>query len=350
MTDRMGGINDRRSAVTPRQAVTLGAAMMLALATSGLASTMVNAQTTLLATAGIGDGTVAGQAFKPGDITVAVGDSVTFSIASDDPHTITFGSGPADVPPPLWPTAGFEAPDPASPPPYDLGTASYDGTGFINTGILFGKTSSATIEFTAPGSFPFICLIHPGMAGQVTVVEEGPTTTQDEADAAIAATDALLLGQVDSVREDRLASTSTTENEDGTTTWNIFADAGTEAGPMPGGGSGFLELTEFLPMQIEISAGDTISWTADRIHTVTFVPDGMDAEEVFPSEEAAFAPIGGDTYDGTEVVNSGAFNFPLDPSVPPVTEYSLTFPEPGTYPYFCAIHAVLGQVGVVIVT
>lgn len=333
-----------------RRTAMLATAATLALATVGLGASATTAQMNLAVTAGIGDGTVAGQAFKPGDITVAVGDSVTFSITSDDPHTITFGAGPEGVPPPFWPLSGFEAPDSESPPPYDLGTTTFDGTNFVNTGILFGKTSSATIEFTAPGTFPFFCAIHPGMGGEVTVVEGGATTTQEEADAAIAATDEYLLSQVEPSREARLAATTSSANEDGSTTWNVFADAGTAVEPMPGGGTGYLELLEFTPAEIDIAAGDTVTWTADAIHTVTFLPEGTDPASLFPSEEAAAMPLGGGTYDGTEPVNSGFFNFALEPDTPPMTEYSLTFPEPGTYPFFCVLHADLGQLGTVIVS
>jgi plastocyanin len=282
----------------------------------------------------------------PGEVTVAVGDSVTWNIGSDDPHTITFGDGPADVPPDAWPVTGFTAPDPTAPPPYDLGSVTYDGTGFINTAILFGKTSKAAVSFSAAGTFPFYCAIHPGMAGTVNVVEAGgDVTTQEEADAAGAATSEFLLGQVDSLREQRLASVSETANDDGTTTWNLYADAATEVGPLPGGGTGLLELLEFTPPAAEIGVGDTITWTASRTHTVTFVPEGTDPATVFPELPAAIPPMGGTTYDGTAPVNSGFLNF--GPGTP--SSYTLTFPTEGVYPFLCAIHAPLGQTGVVAV-
>ena len=317
------------------------------------APTTVMAQEPLTVIAGVGDGTVAGQAFGPGDFSVSVGDSVTFSIGSDEPHTVTFGAGPADVPPPFWPIAGFAQPSEeaaSAPPPYDLGTATYDGSGFVNTGFLVGKGSTATVQFEAPGTFPFFCSLHPGMAGQVTVVEDGATTTPDEAASAAAATSDALLAQVEPLREERLAATSTTENDDGSSTWNVFVDAVTAVDTQPGGGSGYLELLEFTPAQIEIEPGDTIHWTAAQVHTVTFMPEGTDAEALFPSDEALLAPIGGTTYDGTEVVHSGILGFPTGPDSPPVTEFSVTFPTPGVYPFFCALHAQLGQVGVVTVT
>jgi plastocyanin len=333
-----------------RRTGVLGAATVLAAASVMSISPASSAQSTLTVGVGVGDGTVAGQAFLPGDVTVLVGDSVTFSITSDQPHTITFGEGPADAAPPFWPVSGFTAPAPDTPPPFDLGIATYSGTEFLNTGILPVKTSTATVEFTAAGTFPYLCVIHPGMAGQVNVVESGTATTQADADAAAQETSELLLGQVDQMRADRLAATSSTENADGTTTWNVFGDAASEAGPMPGGGTGFMELVEFTPPEIVIGAGDTVHWEVIEVHTVTFVPEGVDPATVFPTEEAVFAPIGGPTYDGTEAASSGILGFPLDPSAPPPLEFSLTFPTAGTYPFFCALHVELGQKGTVVVS
>jgi plastocyanin len=67
-------------------------ASVMALLAAGIgAPTSVMAQEPLTVTAGVGDGTVAGQAFGPGDFSVSVGDSVTFTIGSDEPHTVTFG-------------------------------------------------------------------------------------------------------------------------------------------------------------------------------------------------------------------------------------------------------------------
>lgn len=341
----------RPRASTRRRSVALGAAALLSVTALGIVAPVAGAQSTpLVLGVGAGDGTVAGQAYLPGDATVVVGDQVTFTITSDEPHTITFGEGPADAAPPFWPVAGWTAPAADAPPPFDLGVATYSGTEFLNTGILAGKTSSATVEFTTAGTFPFFCAIHPGMAGQITVVESGTATTQAEADAAGATTRDLLLGQVDQMRADRLAAVSTTDNADGTKTFNVFTDGGTgEAAPMPGGGTGFLELLEFTPPAIEIGAGDTITWSASAPHSVTFIPEGTDPATVFTSEQAAFMPIGGSTYDGTAPASSGVLMFPVDPSTPPPTTYSLTFPTAGTYPFFCILHSELGQVGQVVV-
>lgn len=321
-------------------ALTIGLAVLMA--------PSVAAQEPLRIGVGVGDGTVAGQSYLPGSYRVLAGDRVTFVITSDEPHTITFGAGPADVPPPFWPVAGWEAPAPDGPPPYDLGEATFTGMNHLNTGIVFGKGTSASVVFPTPGMYSFYCAIHPGMSGEVEVLESGEATSQAEADAAGQLTSDLLLGQVDRLRAERLAAAGSIANDDGTVTWTVFTEAGlTATDPMPGGGTGYLELLEFTPAEMEISVGDSVRWVAESVHTVTFIPEGVDPASIFPSEEAAFAPVGGLTYDGSEPASSGILGFPLDPSTPPATEYSLTFTREGVFPYFCVLHGELGQVGTI---
>jgi plastocyanin len=337
------GMRRSRAPAMVRRWAAVGLATGLALSTVATVAPAVSAQTAPLKVgAGAGTGTVSGNTYLPGAFTVNVGDTVTFQVMSDESHTVTFGLGPADVAPPFWPVSGWTAPAPDAVAPVDLGVASYGGTEFLDTGIV-SKGTTASVTFTAAGTFPFFCAIHQGMSGEVTVVDGGTATTQAEADAAATATSDALLGQVDAVRAARLAETTTTENADGTRTFNVFADAGTDPAPQPGGGTGYLELLEFTPAGLEIGAGDTVHWTVKNVHSITFVPDGVDPSALFTSEEAAFAPIPGDTYDGTAAVSSGVIG--LGPTAP--KEFALTFPTAGTYPFFCLLHSELGQVGTV---
>ena len=127
--------------------------------------------------------TVVGLAeFTPGETTIPSGGSVTWNI--NGPHSVTFnapedarviiGKGPDgrthlnekaaspalfNVPPP--PEGEPEGP----PPTVDLG--SYDGSGFANTGIQFGGAFKVT--FTKPGTYSYICVVHPDMKGTVKV-------------------------------------------------------------------------------------------------------------------------------------------------------------------------------------
>ncbi|MBX3031667.1 MAG: hypothetical protein KF809_16080 [Chloroflexi bacterium] len=324
--------------------VLLGAgASGLAIAAALALSQTASAQEPLRIAVGGGDGTVAVQAFLPGAVRVDVGDSITFTITSPEPHMVTFGEGPTEQPPTEWEASGW--PTITSTPggaPVDLGLAIWNGSGLLHTGLLF-EGSSATVLFDTPGTFTFLCPIHPGMSGEVTVLAagEGAATTQSEADAAGAASSEALLAQTETLREARTASVESITAADGTTTWRIFADAATVGTILPGGGEGYLELLEFVPAELAIQPGDTVHWSARGVHTVTFPRTGQAPTSVDPFVPAS----GGETYDGTAAAHSGLLNAgPGSPSA-----YALTFPTAGTFAYVCALHAGLGQVGTIVV-
>lgn len=318
-----------------------------ALFTAGLIASMLvlmtapraHAATTLNVGVGVGSGTTAGNVYAPGDVTILVGDSVKFTIESDEPHSVTFGNGPAGVPPPEWPAAGFTG---SNPPPPGLAalTGTYNGTGFLNTALMFGKGSSATVTFTAAGAFPFICQIHPGMAGTVNVVASGTTTTQAEADAKATLTENAILGAEAALEAAQTAQVTQTERSDGTSLWNIYTNSGQAPGPQPGGGTGFLELLRFVPPSLDIQEGDTVKWTALATHSVTFPAAAQDPSTIDPFTTP---PTTNDTYDGSSFYHSGLLA--AGPGAP--TTYELTFPDAGTFNYICALHVFLGQTGVI---
>jgi plastocyanin len=121
----------------------------------------------------------------PATLHVSNGATVTFSMSADtrEVHTATFGdtSAPNGYVYKLGQTA-FAGPgiDPIGvypsdvPMPIKLSPASH-GNGFANTGALDHDSgtpqipSSATITFTAPGTYNYICLVHPFMHGEVIV-------------------------------------------------------------------------------------------------------------------------------------------------------------------------------------
>jgi plastocyanin len=298
-----------------------------------------HAATTLNVGVGVGSGTTAGNVYAPGDVTVLVGDSVKFTIESDEPHSVTFGNGPADVAPPEWPAAGFTG---TNPPPPGLAalTGTYAGTGFLNTSLMFGKGSNATVTFTAAGAFAFLCQIHPGMSGTVNVVASGTTTTQAEADAKAALTTNAILGAEAALEAAQTAQVTETERSDGTSLWNIFTNSGQAPAPQPGGGTGFLELMRFVPPSLDIQEGDTVKWTALSVHSVTFPAAGQDPSTIDPFTTP---PTTNDTYDGSSFYNSALML--AGPGA--ATSYELTFPDAGSFNYICALHIFLGQTGVI---
>jgi plastocyanin len=74
-------------------------------------------------------------AFEPADISVKAGTTVTWTNSDDIPHTVTKEGGPG---------------------------AEFD-SGDLDPGSTFEQT------FDAPGKVDYVCTIHPGQAGTVTV-------------------------------------------------------------------------------------------------------------------------------------------------------------------------------------
>lgn len=112
---------------------------------------------------------------------------------------------------------------------------------------------------------------------------------------------------------------------------------------------------KFLPGTITIDAGDTVHWVANSVelHTVTFLAGGQALPTFNPGDPTQNTAQGGSVYDGSSYYNSGVMTTVPDgedagpiPPVPHVASYDLTFPDAGTYTYYCLVHGV-AMVGVV---
>jgi plastocyanin len=141
----------------------------------------------VLAGSGAEDPTAPGiEEFGPRNIKVPVGGSVTWLFIG--PHSVSFNApreaqnslvkgddggwhinekaaAPAGGPP----VATNDGP-PGPPKVTDGG--SWDGTGFRNTGLVISfppALSAYKLTFTKAGTYGYVCLIHPGMFGSVTV-------------------------------------------------------------------------------------------------------------------------------------------------------------------------------------
>ena len=186
---------------------------------------------------------------------------------------------------------------------------------------------------------------------------------------------------------DRVSNPPEASNPDGTKTWQ--AAAGVSGSNKP-----WLSINEFGPSQMAIIAGDTVTWTNQGPgavpHTVTGFAPNSDAisQNLNPyqpgcmtsSGELQLPPAGSfppdiwNTCPGMEVNNLTESSQPSAPSGDPYTDgertsgillpqeyldspvgaglpfessYSVTFPNPGTYTYHCAIHP--GMTGTVVV-
>lgn len=125
----------------------------------------------------------ASDAFFPRRLTIHAGDTVTWIGGF---HTVTFG--PAALRDQLEQHSLMAMPQSSGPSQLVLnpkvafpsGGATYDGTGFVNSGILFlrvphgsHKPPMYSLTFTKPGTYEYDCLIHPHMEGTITVLPAG---------------------------------------------------------------------------------------------------------------------------------------------------------------------------------
>jgi plastocyanin len=105
-----------------------------------------------------GDQGIQALAFLPNDVSANVGDQITWSFPTHEPHTLTFV--PAGQPRP-----------PASAPATPSG-GTLDGTKLINSGALLGG-ATYTVKLGASGDFAFVCLIHGRMSDTLHVQPAG---------------------------------------------------------------------------------------------------------------------------------------------------------------------------------
>lgn len=134
-------------------------------------------------------------------------------------------------------------------------------------------------------------------------------------------------------------------------TWTV--QVGSEAEHMA------LQGMRFLPGDVTIDEGDTVTWVARaaEIHTVTFFPGGKPMTTLpgfNPGDVSQLTQQGDNTYNDPQNLHSSGLmtNVPDNedigplPPVPHVHSYSLTFPEEGTWTYYCWVHGKV-MVGVV---
>lgn len=322
--------------------------------------------------------------FLPNDITIVAGDTIVWDRVLF--HTVTLLSGESTVP---WlsilkdgrlgvvPEVGFpsgmvfrEELEPIAiaswardrlgllaPTDEELvinGNNEYDGAGYFNSGAPFNPDTlprKVPVKFTKPGVYQVVCLIHPDMQATITVLQEGFTApeSQEELDARAERERTSMIAHAESL----FAASQQVDRR-------RRADLTTEHGLKTGIFQDDVEYARYFPDNVEISAGDTVTWDwvngGDTPHTVTFL-SGAEAPEYLLVEHKVFAdgslnvrdpptialnaevfePSGGDTYSGSGIVNSGVLFGELGPPGRPTT-YSLRFDTPGAYTYQCLMH------------
>jgi plastocyanin len=287
-------------------------------------------------------------AFFPDRLTVHPGDTVVFRRPDNGvPHTVTLGTDAptdalvpggdffeggvggaprADASMPCFLLEGRPPPDGCSsaeqePVPFD-GTQSWFNSGGLLADEEFSLELASDI---APGSYPFVCLVHlaAGMQGTIEVVR--PEEPADDPAEVVARSREAEEEEVGSIR-DRV------ENPP------ILAEGSVAAGMTTGSTTGAPPAAwanVFSPDEVEIPVGGTVAWTVSGVHTVSFnAPERASPfyeraeDRSVRKNELAAEPQGDPSgWDGSGFLNSGLRVGP--------NEFTVTFTEAGTYAYRC---------------
>ncbi|MGH2767505.1 MAG: cupredoxin domain-containing protein [Actinomycetota bacterium] len=176
----------------------------------------------------------------------------------------------------------------------------------------------------APAAYPFVCLLHPFMNGELEVVAKDgdrlrPAAAAEAGDGQFKQAQAQAASLKEPVRQLPGATAITA-----------------------GWGDNLIAVNRFAPSTVSVKVGDTVTWTDESPympHTITF-------ESPFqtPEDPNSFLPAGaksGSRYSGG-VAHSGL----IGPAPEfPTTSFSLRFAKAGRYGYVCILHP--GMAGVV---
>ncbi|MBI5670412.1 MAG: hypothetical protein HZC41_20655 [Chloroflexi bacterium] len=282
-------------------------------------------------------------AFAPQSLKVHRGDTVQWLISGF--HNIHFAETPTELI--IAPEVNGQ-PLPQMNPAVAFPNIENGGVfqgGDANSGIGLDPTNP-TVTFSLvmdvePGTYTYVCDIHPGMVATITVVDDATAIPAPaEVLATGAAEQAMNAGTgVQAAVKAAMQPPSGAEN----------GEQQVKAGLQPG----VAAVLQFFPSISVIEAGQSVTWSVPpgmEPHTVTWPPPppGSDftlipqdagnpilalGEAAFPSAES-----------GAEIGTGDNFNSGI---MMPGQSYTLKFTEPGVYNYICFLHP--GMQGAVVV-
>ena len=250
------------------------------------------------------------------EVTVNVGDSVTWNFQTGEPHSVNFFAG-----------TGSGGP--------------------IDSGLQVKGAPPFSLTFNLAGDYNYGCDIHPTMSGVVHVQAAGSTYPHDQNyyDHQSQVQQNQLLAEGRALRAQGLAAAA--QAGSGQITAGIGATHET----------GAIYVMRFQKEMLNVKVGDTVTFSnldPEAPHTVTFNLD-------YPNPFGAAFPFGLDDpgppghatmSTTTQQVNSGfLWAFVPIPGIPVVgTVFKVKFTQPGTYNYKCELHDDLGMTGAIKVT
>jgi plastocyanin len=316
-------------------------------------SQTVQAQQTWQATLGAQNKDMGKQviAFLPNEMWIHAGDSINWTSASGDIHTVTFLKAGQ-------PYTNFNVGCPG----FSTSGASFNGSTCVTAPAL-NPGQSFAVKFPSVGNYKVVCLVHPHMTGVIHVLASTATLPHNQAfynDEAADQTKAILadadMSMGHSGHGDMDMDTMSAHVIPGKN--SVTAGVGEVANTAAGFQS--LSVVRFLSGTIEVRVGDTVEWTnldPAEPHTVTFgtEPTGNPAPpslnvtvDADGARHATLSHVGDSAHSG--FLQAAPMDQPGVPQSPPgVTVFRVTFTGAGTYDYICALHDTLGMVGKVIV-
>lgn len=324
------------------------AALSLVLSSLTLSRAM-EAQQTWRATLGAQSKDMGKQAiaFLPNELWIHAGDSITWTSAASEIHTVSFF------------IAGQKVTDfMTGCPGYSPSGTSFDGTACVSAPPL-SQGQQYTVKFPKADNYSLICLVHPHMTGVIHVLATSAALphNQDFYDDQAAAQQHALLSDTDSLKDHGHGDIN-----DMLSVHVLKGNAvAAGIGEMNSTAAGFqsLSVVRFLKGTIEIRAGETVEWSVldpALPHTITFgtepanpgPPSGNVTMDADGGLHATLNAPGDSAHSGViGAVPMNQIGVPQSPPTIPV--FRVTFKTPGTYNYICALHDDLGMVGKVIV-
>ena len=293
-------------------------------------------------------------AFLPSELWIHTGDSITWTFATDEPHSVTFLK-PGQVRP------SFAAGCPGT----TSSGSAFDGSACVNSGRIGTVGTTYTVTFPSPGNYRLVCLVHTNMTGLVHVLPPSEPLPHDQDfydDQAARERHDLLSGHT--------AHYDSGEEEENSLVHEHQVVVGTGEIVSNPGGIQSVSLMRFMRPTITIHAGESVEWDSSDVsgHTITFGQEPPNVTPQTPPSANVFADPDGARHaiinSTSESVHSGFIAqagherggvpqaaAPVAQVQPPVgvTRFRVTFTNPGTYPYICAFHDQLGMVGEVVV-
>jgi plastocyanin len=278
-------------------------------------------------------------AYLPNELWIHAGDSVAFTVATDEPHTVTFLM-PNQVRPPFPVGCPVTNTTPSG--------SLEDGTDCVNSGTLT-KGQVYSVMFPSAGKYKLVCLYHQNHTAVIHVLDPSVELPHDWAFYRAQAAD----------MEKNMLSSAGHLMDDGMESSKDQVTAGTGSITATGGGTDTLSVMRFMHPDKIVHVGETVEWTNDdpiTPHTITF---GVEPNNPMPpSANVTIDPDGAlhaNVSSPTDNVHSGFIaaspqdQIGLAQPAPGTTRFRVTFTRPGNYPYKCVLHDGLGMVGQVTV-